>query len=75
MQPDFLHSFGKGKILPIPHGKSVLVVSATIPLGRFQHGYSQQRIERLKADAQQFVTDHQLEDFVMTQGQVAAASS
>lgn len=72
MQADFVHSFGEGKILPIPHGRSVLVVSASIPLGRLQVGYSQARIDRLKADARQFVADHQLEDFVMTQGQVSA---
>jgi hypothetical protein len=68
MEADFVHSFGEGKILPIPHGKSVLIVSASIPLGRLQPGYSQARIDRLKADAQQFVTDNQLAEFVMTQG-------
>ena len=72
MQADFVHSFGEGKILPIPHGRSVLVVSASIPLERLQVGYSQARIDRLKADARRFVADHQLEDFVMTQGQVSA---
>jgi hypothetical protein len=72
MQADFVHSFGEGEILPIPHGKSVLIVSAAIPLGRLEPGYSQTRIDRLKADAKQFVTDNQLADFVMTQGRVSA---
>jgi hypothetical protein len=73
VQIDFVHFFGQGTILPIPHGKSVLVVSASIPLGRTQPGYSDARIERLKADAKQFVTDNYLADFVMTQGAVQHA--
>jgi hypothetical protein len=75
MQVEFVHAFGEGKIMPIPNGKGVLIVAASIPLGRLELGYSQGRVERLAADARQFASDNQLDDFVMTQGRIGVQSS
>jgi hypothetical protein len=49
---EFVHPYGEGKVSPAPvSGRRVLFVSAKIPLGRLEVGYSEGKVRRLHDDA------------------------
>lgn len=73
MELEFVHPYGEGKVSPAPvSGRRVLFVSAKIPLGRLEVGYSEGKVRRLHDDAKRYIKENDIEGLVIGQGQVDA---